>query len=96
MMLIYIDTDFRCHTTPGDGLRPMETEAFDGKCSEYINGFRYIPDGETWTRPDGVVFTGTMIAPATDYNRLAELQAVYEEAQNPDFAEALKILGVIE
>lgn len=80
-MTIYIDGDYRCRTSPADGLIAVETDAFDGKCRQYIEGYRFVPVGETWTREDGAVFTGEMIAPWRDYGILAELQALYEEEQ---------------
>lgn len=80
-MRIYIDNDYKCHTSPGDGLTAVETYAFDGKCRQYIEGYRFVPAGETWTREDGQVFAGGMIAPLRPYEILAELQAIYEEEQ---------------
>ena len=79
-MTIYIDGDYKCHTSPGDGLAAVETDAFDGKCSRYIRGYRFVPAGQTWTREDGVVFAGEMIAPAEDSRILEAAQAAYEEA----------------
>ena len=80
-MTIYIDNDYKCHTSPGEGLIAVETDAFDGKCSRYIGGYRFVPAGENWTREDGQVFTGEMIAPWRPYEILAEFQAIYEEEQ---------------
>lgn len=59
-------------------MREVETDFFDGKCAAYIEGYRYVPAGETWTRPDGAVFHGEMIAPAEDYGALEKTQAQYE------------------
>ena len=59
----------------------METNAFDGKCRQYIEGYRFVPVGETWTREDGQVFTGEMIAPWRDYAILSEFQEVAQEEQ---------------
>lgn len=80
-MTIYIDSDYKCHVSPGDGLTEVETDAFDGKCRQLIEGYRFVPAGCTWVREDGVEFTGEMIAPFRDYSILAELQAVYDEQQ---------------
>lgn len=93
-MTIYIDDDYKCHTSPGDGLTAVETDAFDGKCRQYIEGYRFVPGVETWTREDGQVFTGEMVAPWRPYEILAELQAVYEEeqAKQAEAQEALNIL----
>lgn len=80
-MTIYIDADCKCHTDPGDGLRAVETDAFDGKCRQYIEGYRFVPAGERWLLDDGTFFDGEMVAPWRDYAMLAEFQAIYEEEQ---------------
>ena len=97
-MTIYIDADCKCHTAPGDGLRAVETDAFDGKCRQYIEGYRFVPAGERWLLDDGTFFDGEMVAPWKDYSMLAELQAIYDEEQEKqaDMAAALEILGVSE
>lgn len=77
-MTIYLDPEYRCHLTNDGTRRPIETDAFDGKCVAYIEGYRYIPAGESWTRADGEVFHGEMIAPAEDYSALAKAQAQHE------------------
>lgn len=78
-MTIYIDSDFRCHTTDGDGRRAFDVPFFDNRCTAFIEGYRYVPAGETWTRQDGVKFTGEMISAATDYSKLAAAQSGYDE-----------------
>ena len=95
-MEIYIDNDFRCHTEPGDGLVSGESEFFSGKCRAYVEGYRFIPAGESWTREDGTGFAGEMIAPAEDSRLLEAAQAAYEEAlaENADALAALEVLGV--
>lgn len=97
-MTIYIDNEYKCHTSPADGLAAVETDAFDGKCRQYIEGYRFVPAGQSWPREDGQVFTGEMVAPWRDYVILAELQSIYEEeqAKQADMAAALEILGVSE
>ena len=80
-MTIYIDNDYKCHTSSGDGFTPVETDAFDGKCRQYIEGYRFVPAGETWIREDGQVFHGEMIAPWRDYAILSEFQEVAQEEQ---------------
>ena len=97
-MTIYIDNDYKCHTSPGDGMTAVETNAFDGKCKQFIDGYRFVPAGETWAREDGEVFEGEMITPWRPYEILAELQALYEEeqAKQADMAAALEMLGVSE
>ena len=90
-MIIYIDSEYRCHVTNDDTMREVETDFFDGKCTEFIDGYRFVPSGETWTREDGTVFTGEMIAPWKDYEQLVMCQSVYERmlAQQADMQAAL-------
>lgn len=70
MKTIYLDSEFICHLSNDGTMQEVQTDVFDGQQDEYIKGYRYIPDGETWTRADGVQFTGLMVAPAKDYNRI--------------------------
>lgn len=86
-MKIYIDSDYKCHTSPADGLTAVETDAFDGKCRHFIEGYRFVPSGETWSREDGQVFIGGMVAPWRPYEILTEFQAIYEEEQAKATAE---------
>ena len=90
-MTIYTDNDYKCHTQNDGTMREIETSFFDGKCREFIEGYRFIPSGEAWTREDGIQFTGEMISPWKDYSALAQLQAVYDRmlAQQQDMAAAL-------
>lgn len=81
MKTIYIDSEFKCHVTPGEGLTPIKTDAFDNKCNIYIQGYRFIPEGQTWTRDDGVIFTGEMIAPWKPWAELDAVQREYEREQ---------------
>lgn len=81
MKTIYIDSEFKCHVTSGEDLTPIETDAFDDKCNIYIQGYRFIPAGQTWTRADGVVFTGEMIAPWKPWAELDAAQREYEREQ---------------
>ena len=76
-MTIYTDAEFKCHASEGEGYVAHDVEFFDDKCSEFIEGYRYIPEGETWTREDGVQFTGCMTAPWKDYNQLVIAQKIY-------------------
>ena len=79
MKTIYIKPDtFECHVTNDGTMTAVETDAFDGKCTAFIEGYRFVPAGETWTREDGVTFAGEMVAPWKPYNELAAAQAQYE------------------
>lgn len=78
MRTIYLDSECKCHTV-GDGtLTAVETPFFEGKCDAFVEGYRFIPSGETWTREDGSVFPGEMVAPWKPYGHLAAAQTQYE------------------
>lgn len=83
-MQIYIDSDFKCHTVAGDGLTAVETAAFDGMCAAYIEGYRFVPDGSTWVRFDGIMFAGEMVAPWKPWAELDAAQRAYEREQYND------------
>lgn len=89
MKTIYIDTNFKCHTAPSEGMTAVETDAFEGKCPAYIEGYRYVPSGSTWTREDGVEFTGEMISPWKPWEELDEAQREYEREQYQTLAAQL-------
>ena len=92
MKTIYIDSEFKCQTASAEGLTAIETDAFDGKCDAYIEGYRIIPSGQTWTRADGVVFTGEMIAP---WKPWAELDAAQREYEREQYAALLSKLSEV-
>ena len=74
MKTIYIDFDFKCHTTtPAAHYTALETNTFDDKCDAYIEGYRYVPAGSTWMRSDGVVFSGEMVTPWKPWAELDEI-----------------------
>lgn len=81
MKTIYLDADFRCHLSDDGTMAAIETDYFDRKCDAYIEGYRLVPSGQTWTRSDGVEFTGEMISPIADWQALDVLQAAYEREQ---------------
>ena len=84
-MKIYIDSDYRCHTTnPDNAYREFDVPYFDDKCSVLIEGYRYVPADESWTREDGEVFQGEMVSPAVDYALIGIAQEQYDH----DMAEA--------
>lgn len=83
-MKIYIDSDFKCFTAPGDGLTEVETDFFDGKCDAYIEGYRFVPERQSWTREDGEVFAGEMASPWKDWEELDGVQREYEREQHQE------------
>lgn len=79
MRTIYIDSDFKCHVTNDGTMTAVATDYFEGKCDKFIEGYRYVPEGATWRRPDGVLFRGEMVTPWKEYAVLAAYQKQYEE-----------------
>ena len=98
-MKIFIDNDFKCHVSNPDGMyREVETadeegnDFFAGKCDTFIEGYRFIPFGEYWVRPDGKLFEGEMIAPWKPYSERDRAQREYERETLSDAENALAIL----
>ena len=71
-----------------EGRRAIEVNDFNGKCPEWIESYRFVPEGETWTREDGEVFTN-MAAPWKDLGEAYAAQAAYVTAQNAQYEAAL-------
>ena len=79
--MIYIDHEFMCHINNPDGtFKEVKTDFFNDKCDTFIEGYRFVPSGETWTRHDGVGFHGEMISPWKPYDELAAVQRKYKRA----------------
>lgn len=92
-MIIYLDEEFCCHISETTSTtQSIETDYFDGKCPAYIEGYRYVPSGQTWTRPDGVEFRGEMIAPWKDWQELDTAQREYEREQYDTLVAQLAML----
>lgn len=89
MRTIYIDSKFKCHVSNDGTMTTVETNFFDGKCDAYVEGYRFVPNGETWTRSDGEVFHGEMIAPWKDYAELDNAQREYERQLLAEYEAAL-------
>ena len=87
-MKIYIDTDFKCHLKNNGTMVEINVDYFNGKCDTFIEGYRFIPSGQVWTRKDGVAFEGEMAAPWKSYDELDQAQRKYEQ----ELAEAARIL----
>lgn len=83
-MKIYIDTNdgFKCYPTNTGGLLEYEESFFDGKCPEFIKGYRLIPAGEKWILPNGIFLKGLIVVPWKDHNYLQTIQEAYERGQD--------------
>ena len=67
----------------------VETDFFDGKCPAYIEGYRFVPAGETWVREDGEEFSGEMVAPCKPWDELDAAQRAYERQQLAAYEQAM-------
>lgn len=90
-MTIYIDNDYKCHVSDDGTRRAFDVPFFDGKCAEFVEGYRFVPSGETWTRKDGQTFKGEMIAPRRDYSGIAAIQSAVDRTQ----AQADEEIGIL-
>ena len=88
-MTIYIDSDYKCYVSAAEGRRAIETNAFNGKCDEWIESYRFVPAGEIWTREDGEVFRGEMMSPWKDLGEAYAEQMAYITSQNTQYEAAL-------
>lgn len=77
-MVIFINDDYKCHSSNDGTMREFDVPFFEGKCDTFIEGYRYVPVGETWTRADGKKFKGEMLAPWKPYSEISRAQANYE------------------
>ena len=93
-MTIYIDDDYKCYVSAGDGRRAIETNEFDGKCEEWIESFRFVPAAETWVQDNGVMFRGEMVTPWKDLSEAYVAQAEYLSGQNRQYEAALTEIEV--
>ena len=91
-MKIYIDSEYKCHAAPGDGLTAVETDFFDGKAPGFIEGYRFVPEGQSWVREDGAVFAGEMVSPWKDWEALDEIQRAYEREIAAKYTTAMQEL----
>lgn len=88
-MKVYIDDDFMCHTEPSADYEEFEIPFFDGKCKEFVESFRFIPEGREWQRDDGKVFRGKILTYGKDSREADLAQAEYERQLLADYESAL-------
>ena len=93
-MTIYIDNDYKCYVSSAEGRRAVETNFFDGKCPEWIESYRFVPEGETWVKENGEMFRGEMVSPWKDLGEAYAAQAAYVAAQNTQYEAALSEIEV--
>lgn len=89
MKTIYLDPDFKCHLTDDGTMAAVETDYFDLICDTMTEGYRFVPAGQSWTRSDGAVFRGEMIAPWKPWEELDAAQRAYERELLAKYEQAL-------
>lgn len=91
--MIYIDSEFKCHAENTNGeYRGFDVPFFYEKCKTFIEGYIYLPHGESMTDERGVSYSGEMIAPWKDYSELDAAQREYERERLADAENALAIM----
>lgn len=95
-MTIFLDKEFRCHITSDGTMLEIETDFFNGKCPAFIEGYRFVPEAETWTGADGTAFTGEMVSPWKPYGELKAIQNAVDHAQEKADEKQMELLDIIE
>lgn len=80
-MTYYFDNNYCLHVSPEEGYQAWKDENhfFEGKCKDFIEGYRVVPTGHTWESEEGIVYSGLMIAPFVDYVKLNAIQYKYDK-----------------
>lgn len=84
MRTIYIDSNYKCHTTDDGTMTPVETDFFDGRCDEFIEGYCY-------NTSKGYL----QIYPWRPYAELDAAQRAYERQIIATYEQALQTVGVV-
>lgn len=91
-MKIFLDDEYKCHISNDGTMHEIEIDFFDGKCAAYVEGYRFIPNGERWVQPNGVIIRGEAALPWRDYSQLAAAQSGYDEADVKATAELADLI----
>lgn len=94
-MKIFIDSECKCHVSNDGTMREFDVPFFDGRCQTFIEGYRYVPEGETFQHDSGLIVYGGAVSPWKPHSKLEKAQLEYELAQyKAAFAEIETALGV--
>ena len=81
-MVVYIDSDFKCHITNDGTMTPIEEKFFDYKCKEFIEGYYLKPHDKIWIRENGEILSeGKIITNFIPYAELNKAQQRYDKEQ---------------
>lgn len=90
-MKIFVDSECKCHESNDGTMREFDVPFFDGKCPEFIRGYRFVPEGEIFKLESGLIVYGGSISPWKAHSKLYRAQLEHELA---DADAALNELGV--
>lgn len=88
-MIIYVDTNHRCHADNAEGRTPYDLQFFDGKASGAIECYEYYPAMEDTAERIKAVEPASIID-------AFQKQHDADMVQVSDMQTALEILGVTE
>lgn len=94
-MVVYIDSAYKCHVKPVSGAFAVETDLFNGKCEEYICGYRYVPEGHTFVDEKGVTRRGAVMYPIENLGVLERIQKAVDKNDNERDAEIAALIEEI-
>lgn len=99
MKTIFLDSEFKVYVNDGEGRTAIETDAFDGFCDELIECHRYVPQGKSYTKDNGITVHGIFIQPYKDTAEaeMAQIHFTYANTfteYETAFAEIEAALGV--
>ena len=81
MRTLFVDSEFKVYVNDGEGRTAIETDAFDGLCDELIECHRYVPQGKSFTKDNGITVYGIFIQPYKDTAE-AEIAQIHFSYQN--------------
>lgn len=74
MRTIYVDADYKCHVADDGTGTSVETDFFDGKCDQFVEGYCY-----------NTAAGYPAVYPRVDYARLDEAQRLYEQEKLAEY-----------
>lgn len=83
-MKIYIDNEYKCHVTNDGTMREIETDCFNGRCEEFIEGYKYDDRN------------GIAVYPWKPYAGLVAIQTAVDRTQAEADEQIMGLLDTIE
>lgn len=95
MRTIYVDGDYKCHVSNDTSdYIAVDTDFFDGKCDQFIEGYRFIPKDCEWVDTTGKTFKGLMAVPWKPFEELDKTQLEYEYNLLSEYSSAMSEIEV--